>query len=393
MISRRRPILLLLLLAPVVAGQADDLPRLPEEDGATKTLRQKLEAIHAEAIVGGARLEETATYGSIDGADGAELERIHQILMLITTPESQKIAAIRVLTSFRRTESVYPLMLTMNDPAEDFRVRAEILERIGTFADDRAVIPLSNVLKGKEDRLHPAAARGLSAFGENSRAQRYFERLVLEADPSTRGWAARAVGWSGWRDGAPFLVAAAERERDPKALGRFLQGLADLKAADGVGLAVRALDHEVELTRAMAAEALGAYGAMAREKGLEPLLDRLERADESVGVRGTIATAIPRIAADSDDAARRLAQLMGSPPDEFDMSVKVGLRYMSSRWLVLHLIERMSDPKETERRRHGAWQVLRAITEQPFPAEPGPWREWWSAHGDGFNFPHGGGSN
>ncbi|MBI4616220.1 MAG: hypothetical protein HY720_21580, partial [Planctomycetes bacterium] len=185
-----------------------------------------------------------------------------------------------------------------------------------------------------------------------------------------------------------LLLEAASRETDATALGRVFLALAELRVPEGIQRAVAGLSHPGEEARALAAEALGIYGEVAREKGLGPLLAVVENDGESEGVRGVAAGELPDIAPDSDEVAKRLLARMGHPSDPLNLAIKVALRRMASRWLVVALIEVLANPKESDRRRFGAWQVLRAISGRDMPQEAGKWAEWWKTAGATFDFPN-----
>lgn len=375
--------------APAQNGDPEDSKLvLPKEEGAVVAMRQTLEAI-GSGVTAGQALDSIPAYKNLDPDAGKTLDHIHQILMTLATPESQKVAAVLVLDSWKRQDSVYPLLLVMTDHSEDYRVRYEIARRIAAFEDDRAIIPLCDILKSKETRFHSAAARSLASFGENERTQRNFRYLIVHADPSTRGWTARSIAWSGWEGGGDLLLTACDRERDPNAMANIFMALAESNVERGIDPIVRQLKNPNERVRGKAVEALGTFGVSAREKGLSGVLARLQDDGEKEGVRGTAGWVLWMIAPDSDEAGKALVAHLGHESQTIDDSCRTAIQYMQSKAMVDDLIKILASPDEIERRKISATNALRALIGRNLGDKPGPWIAWWETSRERFDFPRG----
>jgi HEAT repeat protein len=214
------------------------------------------------------------------GQGPAELRAVQRGLLAAAPPETARVvladlrAAPRTETA-RRADQVWvlgslagrpgrspeaevgTLLATLAvDTKEEFEVRARALMALGSWADEAALAPLSQVRAGSPDAaLRLVATRALAARADPA-ALAPLRAAVEDSDPGVRQVAVDGLASRRDRESTRLLIEAAKQEPWPAVRRAQVAALAQLCGPGATDLIVRAIERDVDEVRRAALRGL-----------------------------------------------------------------------------------------------------------------------------------------
>lgn len=223
------------------------------------------------------------------------------VAKLSCAEESQRIQAAVALGSSSDPQAVKPLIQALTDTRMEVRLEAskalgrlgssavdQLINELGRLPGDREKFPPSTAFWEKRYYVHDPAARTLVRIGKAS-VLALVQRLK-EADDSTRGYIADALGRIGSEQATAALLTALWEASTSKTQWKIIRALGEIGDARAVLMLFRWLQSPYPYLRWEAADALGKIGD---GKAVYPLMDLLK--DHHPEVRRTAARALGRI--------------------------------------------------------------------------------------------------